>query len=104
MLGGIVDADEPGNRLIGYTELQTNLPGGRHANVRTMRAMVVQADGAGRRPLVAELADEPDAWTQFGGWSPDGGTAIVSRGWQSPANAAWEEEHKTFRFSAEGWR
>jgi TolB protein len=104
MLGGVVCADEPGTRLIGYTELRSDLPGGRHANVRTMRAMVVQTDGTGRRPLAAELVDEPDAWTQFGGWLPDGRTAIVSRGWQSPTNAAWEEEHKTFRFSADGWR
>jgi len=35
--------------LIGYTELRTNLSGGRHANVRTMRAAVVKADGTGRK-------------------------------------------------------
>jgi len=29
---------DPPDRLIGYTELRTDLPGGRHANVRTMRA------------------------------------------------------------------
>ena len=44
--------------------------------------------------LAEELADEPDAWTQFAGWSPDGKTAIIGRGWQSPENAKWEEEHK----------
>jgi Tol biopolymer transport system component len=106
MLVGIALSDEPrtSKRLIGYTELKTDLPGGRHSNVRTMRAMIVQADGTGRRTAGADLADEPDAWTQFGGWSPNGETAIISRGWQSPTNAAWEEEHKTFRFSAEGWR
>ena len=43
-------------RLIGYTELQTDLPGGRHANVRTMRATVVKADGTGRRHVAADLA------------------------------------------------
>jgi TolB protein len=90
--------------LIGYTELQTNLPGGRNANVRTMRAAIVHADGTGHRLLALELVDEPDAWTQFVGWSPDGKTAIVGRGWQSPENAKWEEEHKTFRFSKEGWK
>ena len=89
--------------LIGYTELQTNLPGGRHANVRTMRAAVVKVDGSGQRRLVPELAHEPDTWTQFAGWSPDGSTAIIGRGWQSPSNAQWEEEHKTFRFTPEGW-
>jgi Tol biopolymer transport system component len=88
---------------IGYTELRTNLPGGRHANVRTMRTMVVNADGSQRRALAADLADEPDTWTQFAGWSPDGATAVVGRGWQSQANAQWEEEHKAFRFTEEGW-
>lgn len=100
-----VAADEPVPRqpLVGFTELQTSLPGGRHANVRTMRAVVVRADGSGRRHLTPELSTEPDTWTQFAGWSPDGGTAVVGRGWQSPANAQWEEEHKTFRHTAEGW-
>ena len=98
-------ADEPAapQPLIGYTRLQTNLPGGRHANVRTMRASVVNRDGSGRRELAAELANEPDSWTQFAGWSPDGATAIIGRGWQSPENARWEEEHKTFRHTKEGW-
>lgn len=90
-------------QLIGYTELRTDLPGGRHANVRTMRAAVVQSDGGQRRLLAEELARESDAWTQFAGWSPSGTTAIVGRGWQSPENAAWEEEHKAFRFTPEGW-
>ena len=88
---------------IGYTEFRTNLPGGRHANVSTMQAMVVQVDGSGRRSLGKELADKPDTWTQFAGWSPDGKTAIIGRGWQSPDNAKWEEEHKQFRFTKEGW-
>lgn len=98
-------ADEPvpSTPLIGFTELQTNLPGGRHANVRTMRAAVVRADGSGRRLISPELANEPDTWTQFAGWSPDGRTAVIGRGWQSPANARWEEDHKTFRHTAEGW-
>src|SRR6186997_2628809 len=64
-------------RLIGYSELRTNLPGGRHANVRTMRAHVVKADGTGRREVAAELATDADASTQFAGWSPDGATAII---------------------------
>ena len=29
-------------RLVGYNEFRTNLPGGRHANVRTTRAMVMR--------------------------------------------------------------
>lgn len=91
------------NRQIGYTELRTNLPGGRHANVRTMRAFVMHADGTGRRPIAEQLASEPDAWTQFAGWSPRGKQAVVSRGWQDPENALWEEEHKTFRMESGRW-
>jgi TolB protein len=93
----------PPRPLLGYTELRTNLPGGRHANIRTMRACVVESDGTGRRLLAPELAEQADSWTQFAGWSPDGTTAVLGRGWQSPENAQWEEEHKTFRFVPEGW-
>lgn len=90
-------------RLIGYTELQTNLPGGRHANVRTMRATVIATDGSGRRTIGDELTDGPDAWTQFGGWSPDGRQAFVGRGWQDQGNARWEEEHREFRMVPGAW-
>lgn len=100
-----VRADERGAdpSLIGFTELRTNLVGGRHANVRTMRAVVVRADGTGLNRIAEELADEPDAWTQFAGWSPDGKQAIVSRGWQHPENGRWEDEHKTFRMLPGKW-
>ena len=102
---GFARAAEPDlpNRLIGYNEHRTNLPGGRYANVTTNRAMLVQADGTHRRPLAAELANEAGAWTQFAGWSPDGRMAVVGRGWESAENAQWEEEHKTFRFNSESW-
>jgi len=86
---------------IGYTEYRTNLPT-RYANQITARACVVGADGRGRLELAPELAQEPHAWTQFAGWSPDGALAILGRGWESPENGAWEEEHKTFRMT-EGW-
>lgn len=69
-----------------------------------MRALVVSADGSGRRPLAESLARPADTWTQFAGWSPDGKLAIVGCGWQSPENAAWEEEHRQFRFTREYWR
>ena len=89
--------------LIGYSEFRTDLAGGRHANVATMRAIVTRSDGTGRRVLVEELTRDPDAWSHFGGWSPDGRLAIVGRGWESPQNARWEEEHKQFRYNAAGW-
>ena len=87
--------------LIGYTEYRTNLPT-RYDNQITSRAFVVRRDGAERRMLAEELASEPHSWTQFAGWSPDGKQAIIGRGWESPENGAWEEEHKTFRMT-EGW-
>ncbi len=89
--------------LVGYTELRTNLNGGRHANVRTMRAAVLKADGTGRKLVAEELAKEPDTWTQFAGWSPDGKFAIIGVGWQSPENAKWEEENKRFRMDEGKW-
>ena len=103
-LAGLLAAEAgSGAPLLGFTEFRCNLPGGRHANVRTMRAVVSRADGSGRRELAAEIVREPDAWTQFAGWSPDGKTAIVTRGWQSPENARWEEEHRQFRHTQDGW-
>ena len=89
--------------LIGYTEHRTNLPGGRHANVSTSRAMVVRVDGTQPKTVGGQLADKPGAWTQFAGWSPDGQTAVVLRCWESSENAQWEEQHQTFRFTPEGW-
>ena len=88
---------------IGYTEFRTNLPPGRYANEITMRACLVSADGSHRRLLGEELVRKPNSWTQFAGWSPDGRLAILGRGWESPENGAWEEEHKEFRFTPEGW-
>ncbi len=99
----IYAADEPSAPLIGYTEFQTNLPGGRQANVRTMRAMTVQQDGTATHAIAAELVDKPNSWTQFVGWSPAGRQAIVARGWEDPKNAQWEEEHKDFRFDPGMW-
>ena len=100
------EADEPqlADRLIGYTELRTNLPGGRHANVRTRRAVVIEANGPGRRLIAENLADDPDAWTSFSGWSPDGKQAVISRGWQDPENAKWEEQHRRFRMLPGKWQ
>ena len=54
--------------------------------------------------LAEELANEPDTWTQFAGWSPTGKTAIVGVGWQSPENAKWEEANKRFRMDEGKWK
>lgn len=105
VLSGVVGAAEPDwlRGWIGYNEHRTNLTGGRQANVSTNRAMIVKTDGTERRELAGELVNEAGAWTQFAGWAPDSRTAIVLRGWESVENAQREEEHKTFRFTPEGW-
>ena len=89
---------------IGYNLHRTNLPGGRWANVRTNRAMLIRGDGTGNRLVGEPLLSEPGLWTQFVGWSPDGQLTILGQIWESEENGRWEEEHQTFRFSAEGWR
>jgi TolB protein len=96
--------ESPPDALIGYTEHRTDLPGGRHANVKTRRAVVVKADGTGRRVLAEELTREAGSSTQFVGWSPDGKAARLSRYWKSEEVGKWEEEHKTFRPPGDGFR
>jgi hypothetical protein len=73
--------DTPPDVLIGYTEFRTDLPGGRHANVKTSRAAIVKADGMDRRVLAEELTGEPGYYTQFVGWSPNGKAARLSCDW-----------------------
>lgn len=95
-------ADEPEPLWIGYTQGRNDLPGGQFANWSTSRAFVVRADGSDRKEIGRELRSKEHSWTQFAGWSPDGREAIVLSLWESPENAAWEREHKTFRMT-EGW-
>jgi hypothetical protein len=59
--------DKPPDLLVGYTEFRTDLPGGRYVNQATFRAVVVKADGTGRRVLAEELTREKNTWTQFRG-------------------------------------
>jgi Tol biopolymer transport system component len=102
LLGEAADSPTESNRphnAIGYNEFCTNLPGGRWANQATRRAFIVQADGTGRHEVGKELIDEPNAWLSFGGWSPDGKIAMLGRGWNSPENGQWEEEHREFRMT-----
>src|SRR5262245_25334303 len=90
--------------LIGFTEFRTDLPGGRYVSEATMRAVVVKADGTGRRVLAKELTREKGSWTHFVGWSPDGKAARLSRNWKSEEVVKWEEKHKTFRPPGDGFR
>ena len=63
--------EPPPDVLLGYSELRTDLPGGRYVNVRTMRAVTVKADGTGRRvrpflyPLVTYRQRLGTAWKQM---------------------------------------
>lgn len=95
------DSDGP-LRLVGYTEGRNDLSGGQFVNWVTNRACVVRADGKERRQLAQNLTRRPHSWTQFAGWSPDGKVAIIGSHWESPENAAWERQHRTFRMT-EGW-
>ena len=95
--------DKPPDLFIGYTEFRTDLPGGRYVNQATFRAVVVKADGTGRRMLAEELTREKNFWTEFRGWSPDGKIAVFARAWMSDENGKWEEQHKTFRYPKGGF-
>ncbi|MBI2192174.1 MAG: PD40 domain-containing protein [Planctomycetes bacterium] len=88
--------------LIGYSEYRADLPGGMLPYMSSMRACVVQADGTDRKRVGEKLLQRPDSWTQFAGWSPDGRQGIIGSGWESRENAAWEEQHQTFRMT-DGW-
>jgi TolB protein len=88
--------------LIGYTEGRNDIPTGQFANWVTQRAYLVKADGTGKTLLGVELTRKPNTWSQFAGWSPDGKVAVIGSHWESPDNAAWEKDHKTFRMT-EGW-
>ncbi len=101
--GAVRDKSIKGEGWIGFTEYRTNLEGGRHPNVVTMRAAIVRANGRQHQRMGTEFTQKPNTWTQFAGWSPDGEQAILGNGWESPENGAWEEAQKTFRFNAEGW-
>jgi len=59
LLSVTLTAAEPDwpDRLIGCTELRTNLPGGRQANVSTMRATIRRADGSERQEVGHELIE-----------------------------------------------
>ncbi len=101
-------ADSPPTRTseqwVGYTQLATREAGGRHANIRTSKAMLMHTDGSTPRELGAQLIENNDSWTQFAGWSPDGRKALIQVGWQDPVNAQWEEEHRTFHMRPDTWK
>lgn len=88
-----------GDKMIGYSEFRTNLAGGLTENRYTTRAYLVNPDGTGRRAIATELSEQPNTWTQFAGWSPDGSIAIIGCGWEDPENAIWEEENEGFRMT-----
>lgn len=90
------------NYVIGYTDMQCDDPRGQFYNWRTSRAMIVRADGSGRREIGASLITGTNNWTQFAGWWPDGRRAVLHSSWESEENYLWERAHRTFRMT-EGW-
>lgn len=88
--------------LIGYRVYNPKALG-MHEYLSSSRAWVVQVNGVGTRELTPELCANPDCWTDFTGWSPDGRFAVIGAGWEDPVNAAWEEAHSEFRLT-QGWR
>ena len=88
---------------IGYTEMRCDDPRGQFYNWRTQRAMVVAADGSGRREIAPASVTDENSWTAFARWWPDG-RAVVLAGWEDPKNYAWEKEHQTFRVTEGSWR
>ena len=91
------------NYLIGYTDSQCDDPRGQFYNSRTSRAMLVQADGNGRREIGAALITRSNSWTSFAGWWSDGRQAIIGSCWESEENYLWEREHQTFRMTEGNW-
>ena len=89
--------------FIGYTDMRCDDPRGQFYNWRTQRAMIVRADGSGQREIGASLITQPDGWTQFAGWWPDGRQAILHSSWEREENYSWEREHKTFRMTEGNW-
>jgi len=89
--------------LIGYTDSQCDDPRGQFYNSRAARAMIVRADGTGRREIGASLITRSNSWTSFGGWWPDGRQAIVGCAWESEENYLWERQHQTFRMTEGNW-
>jgi hypothetical protein len=65
------------NYVIGYTDMQCDDSRGQFYNWRTSRAMIVRADGSGRREIGASLITGTNTWTQFASWWPDGRRAVL---------------------------
>lgn len=89
--------------LVGYTDSQCcNDPRGAFYNGPT-RAMIVRADGTGRREVGASLITRDGQRTQFAGWWPDGRHMNILSSWESEENGIWEIEHKEFRILDGHW-
>ena len=77
---GRASADEPIDILsqyaIGYREYRVDLPT-RDLCWESMRSYVVNADGANRTELAAELIRGAHSKTAFSSWSPDARTALI---------------------------
>ena len=103
LVAGICSCAGPRHQYwIGYSDKRCDDPRGQFYNGRTQRAMIVRADGTDRHEVGTSLIRDENSWTQFVRWWPDG-RVVLSAAWESPENADWEHEHKTFRFDKGGW-
>ena len=75
--------------IVGYTDSRCDDPRGQYYNGLTRRAMVVRADGSGRREIGQSLITRECQATTITGWWPDG-RAILNVGYKSPEVGAWE--------------
>ena len=68
---------------IGYREYRVDLPT-RDECWESMRAYVMNADGANRTELASELIRGARSKTAFSGWSPDARTALIENAYTDP--------------------
>lgn len=87
---------------LGYTTLATAIPGGRHQNIRTMRAMRMRLDGSAPSEIDASAIANADTWTSVASCASDG-TIYMQIGWQSPVNAVHEELARSHLFRPGSW-
>lgn len=106
LLTSCATSREAGDRaryLLGYTDTRCDDPRGQFYNWRTQRAMVIRADGSGRREIGAAAITDENTWTYLVGWWPDG-RAVIGVAWESPENYVWERAHQSFRTTEGNWR
>ena len=81
--------------LIGYNDTQCDDPRGQYYNGLNKRAVVVRADGTGRREVGQSLVNRECQVVGFAGWWPDG-RAVIGLSYKSLEVGQWEQTNRTF--------